>query len=52
MQVFLGEKSTVPQDYQYRVWPSSWLIGPDGKVVAKDVPVAQVKGELGSALKK
>jgi len=51
-QVFLGQKSTVPQDYQYRVWPSSWLIGPDGKIVAKDVPVAQVKGELEKALKK
>ena len=51
-QVFLGQKSTIAQDYQYRTWPSRWLISPDGKVIARDIPGDQLKAELEKVLKK
>src|SRR5258707_1128368 len=52
MQVFLGPKSTVPQEYGYQSWPSRWLIGPDGKVIAKDIVGVRLKIEIERALTK
>ncbi len=51
-QRFLGEwsKSDVPEHYGVRGIPSIWLIGPDGKVVAKDLRGKQIKETVAKAL--
>ncbi len=51
-QGFLGEwsKSDVPDHYGVRGIPSIWLIGPDGKVVAKDLRGERIKDTVAKAL--
>jgi len=52
-QAFLGpfdEKAKVPTDYGVLGIPSIWLIGPDGKVVAKDLRGAAIKEAIAKAL--
>jgi peroxiredoxin len=52
MQVFLGQKSTVAQEFQCQIWPSRWLIGPDGKVIARDIAGVRLKEEVAKAVGK
>jgi thiol-disulfide isomerase/thioredoxin len=51
-QGFLGEwsKATLPNDYGVRGIPSVWLIGPDGKIVARDLRGATVKTAIQAAI--
>ncbi len=53
-QGFLGEwsKADVPDRYGVRGIPSIWLIGPDGKVVAKDLRGEKIKEAVAEALAK
>jgi peroxiredoxin len=52
MQGFLGEwaDGKLPDAYGVRGIPSIWLIGPDGKVVAKDLRGGQIKDAVAKAL--
>jgi thiol-disulfide isomerase/thioredoxin len=52
VQGFLGEWSTskVPDTYGVTGIPSIWLIGPDGKVIAKDLRGERIKSEVEKAL--
>ena len=45
-QGFLGEwnETKVPESYGVNGIPSIWLIGPDGKVIAKNLRGSQIKG--------
>jgi thiol-disulfide isomerase/thioredoxin len=54
IQGFLGDWSnaTVPANYGVRGIPSIWLIGPDGKVVAKDLRGSAIKTAVDEALKR
>lgn len=51
-QGFLGEwsKTNVPETYGVNGIPSIWLIGPDGKVVAKDLRGPGIKQAVEAAL--
>jgi peroxiredoxin len=51
-QGFLGDWSStdVPERYGVRGIPSIWLIGPDGKVVAKDLRGDKIKAAVAEAL--
>lgn len=51
-QGFLGawSKTSVPADYGVRGIPSIWLIGPDGRVLAKDLRGDAIKAAVGEAL--
>ena len=51
-QCFLGDwdKDTVTKDYGVRGIPSIWLIGPDGKVIAKDLRGDAIKSAVTTAL--
>jgi hypothetical protein len=51
-QGFIGDWSnqTVPLDWGLRTMPSMFLIGPDGKVIAKELTAATVKDALAAAL--
>jgi peroxiredoxin/uncharacterized GH25 family protein len=49
-QVFLGSESKVTADYGVRGIPSIWLVGPDGKVVAKDLRGDAIKAAVAKAL--
>ena len=51
-QGFLGEwsKATLPNDYGVHGIPSIWLIGPDGKVLAKDLRGAVMKTQINQLL--
>ncbi len=53
-QAFLGEwsKATLPNDYGVHGIPSIWLIGPDGKVLAKDLRGAVMKSEINKLMPK
>jgi peroxiredoxin/uncharacterized GH25 family protein/protocatechuate 3,4-dioxygenase beta subunit len=53
-QGFLGEwsQAQVTKDYGVRGIPSIWLIGPDGKVLAKDLRGDAMKETVGDALKR
>ena len=53
MQGFLGNWSTtgVPASYGVEGIPSIWLIGPDGKVVAKNLRGARIHKAVETALK-
>jgi peroxiredoxin/uncharacterized GH25 family protein len=53
-QGFLGEwsKADVPERYGVHGIPSIWLIGPDGKVVAKDLRGERIKQAVAEALAK
>ncbi|HZN66201.1 MAG TPA: carboxypeptidase regulatory-like domain-containing protein [Tepidisphaeraceae bacterium] len=52
VQGFLGEWSTskVPDMYGVTGIPSIWLIGPEGKVIAKDLRGERIKSEVEKAL--
>ena len=52
IQGFLGEwaDGKLPDEYGVRGIPSIWLIGPDGKVIAKDLRGAQIKTAVATAL--
>lgn len=52
IQVFLGSfsETEVPSDYGVFAIPSIWLIGPDGKVVAKNLRGAGIKQAIAEAL--
>jgi peroxiredoxin/uncharacterized GH25 family protein len=51
-QAFLGDfsEAKLPCEYGVRGIPSIWLIGPDGKVLAKDLRGEAVKEVVGKAL--
>ena len=51
-QGFLGEwsKTDVPASYGVRGIPSMWLIGPDGKVIAKDLRGAAIEPAIRKAM--
>jgi thiol-disulfide isomerase/thioredoxin len=51
-QGFLGEWSnaTLPNEYGVHGIPSIWLIGPDGKVLAKDLRGPQMKDRVGQLM--
>lgn len=51
-QVFLGSfsETEVPSDYGVFAIPSIWLIGPDGKVVAKNLRGASIKQAIAEAM--
>jgi RNA polymerase sigma factor (sigma-70 family) len=51
-QGFLGDwsKTTVPEEYGVNGIPAIWLIGPDGRVVAKDLRGNGIKKAVGQAL--
>jgi beta-lactamase regulating signal transducer with metallopeptidase domain/thiol-disulfide isomerase/thioredoxin/protocatechuate 3,4-dioxygenase beta subunit len=53
-QGFLGAWSTtrVPADYGVRGIPSIWLIGPDGRVLAKDLRGDAIKTAVAEALRR
>jgi thiol-disulfide isomerase/thioredoxin/uncharacterized GH25 family protein len=53
-QGFLGEwsKATLPNDYGVHGIPSIWLIGPDGKVLAKDLRGAVMKSQINQLMPK
>lgn len=53
-QAFLGEwsKATLPNDYGVRGIPSIWLIGPDGKVLAKDLRGGVMKTKINQLMPK
>jgi peroxiredoxin len=53
-QGFLGEwaSTNVPERYGVRGIPSIWLIGPDGKVLARDLRGDRIKEAVADALKK
>ncbi|MSU61772.1 MAG: redoxin domain-containing protein [Pedosphaera sp.] len=45
LQVIAGDasKSSLPMDYGLNMFPSIFLIGPDGKLLARDIPAEGVK---------
>jgi thiol-disulfide isomerase/thioredoxin len=51
-QAFLGDfsEAKLPGEYGVRGIPSIWLIGPDGKVIAKDLRGAAIKDTIARAL--
>ena len=51
-QGFLGDwsKTNVPEEYGVNGIPAIWLIGPDGRVVAKDLRGAGIKNAVARAL--
>lgn len=51
-QGFLGDwnKATVPNDFGVKGIPSLWLIGPDGKVIAKDLRGEAIEPAIVNAL--
>jgi len=51
-QAFLGDfsEAKLPAEYGVRAIPSTWLIGPDGKVLAKDLRGQSVKDAIAKAL--
>jgi hypothetical protein len=51
-QGFLGDwsQATLPGVYGVKGIPSVWLIGPDGRVIAKNLRGEQVKLAVGNAL--
>ena len=51
-QAFLGGWSMDPvsRAYGLRGVPSLWLVGPDGRVIAKELPAGAVKKAVGDAL--
>lgn len=51
-QAFLGNfgEAKLPSEYGVRGIPSIWLIGPDGKVIAKDLRGDAIKEAVGKAL--
>jgi uncharacterized GH25 family protein len=51
-QVPLGQNSTIYQELGLRQFPAYILIGTDGKVIAKDMPVDQLKVLVNNALPK
>jgi thiol-disulfide isomerase/thioredoxin len=50
-QAYLGPDSKVATEFGVRGIPSIWLIGPDGKVVAKDLRGDAIKAAVEEALK-
>jgi hypothetical protein len=55
VQGFLGQgpaNQAVPNLYGVRGIPSIWLIGPDGKVIAKDLRGEEIKTAAAAAMKK
>jgi peroxiredoxin len=52
IQGFLGDwsQAKLPDEYGVRGIPSTWLIGPDGKVVAKDLHGEQIRSTVAKAL--
>jgi peroxiredoxin len=44
------EKATLPSDFGINSMPSTWLIGPDGKVIAKDLHGDAIKAAVEKAL--
>ncbi|MGD0650642.1 MAG: carboxypeptidase regulatory-like domain-containing protein [Verrucomicrobiia bacterium] len=55
VQGFLGQgpaNQAVPNLYGVRGIPSIWLIGPDGKVIAKDLRGEEIKTATAAAMKK
>lgn len=53
-QAFLGEwsQARLPNEYGVRGIPSIWLIGPDGKVIAKELRGQAIKSAVQQALSK
>jgi peroxiredoxin len=49
-QGFIGRSSKIQSDYTVQAIPSIFLIGPDGKVVAKDLQGQAIVTELGKVL--
>jgi thiol-disulfide isomerase/thioredoxin len=51
-QGFLGDfsEAKLPAEYGVRGIPSTWLIGPDGKVIAKDLRGDSIKDAIAKAL--
>jgi peroxiredoxin len=51
-QGFLGEwsRATLPDAYGVRGIPSIWLIGPDGRVIAKDLNLSRIQAAVAEAL--
>jgi peroxiredoxin len=45
-----GFDSTVTKDYCIRAIPAKFLIGPDGKIISKNLNVEQLKSEIAKAL--
>ncbi len=54
LQGFIGEwsKATILDDFGIEGIPSIWLIGPEGKVIAKDLRGDQIKTAIAQALAK
>jgi hypothetical protein len=51
-QAFLGDfsEAKLPEEYGVRGIPSIWLIGPDGKVIAKDLRGGAIRETIAKAL--
>jgi peroxiredoxin len=54
VQGFLGawDQARLPEQYGVRGIPSIWLIGPDGKVIAKDLRGQQIQSTVADALRR
>jgi RNA polymerase sigma factor (sigma-70 family) len=51
-QVFLGPDSRVAAAYDATAIPATFLIGPDGKILAKDLRGEKMKADIADALKR